>query len=125
MANSEAKHTSGPWKADAEPQRLDGRAGTYRRIVEAGCFPNILAHVCVSHPVNGELNEHGEANARLIAAAPELLEALNRIAKLIPVAADCRTGKNLVEYSDDEWGELCAVTPMVYAALSKATGEPQ
>lgn len=60
--------------------------------------------------------------ARKLAAAPDLLEALQRLAKLIPVAADCRTGRNVVEFSDDEWAELCGVTPVVHAAIAKATG---
>lgn len=62
----EAKHTPGPWKA----YRFSDKGGV-ARIAIVGAQPSslIVAKTCAAE---GE----DEANARLIAAAPELLEAL-------------------------------------------------
>lgn len=62
---SETKHTPGPWKY----QKQNGSPTTGKHMI-SGAKPGYLAEVrdCGSGDV--------EANARLIAAAPELLEAL-------------------------------------------------
>lgn len=66
----------------------------------------------VSHGVIGISHDEEFANARLIAAAPELLEALE----------DC------VAVMDRELAGLKAIQPELSsarAAIAKATGEPQ
>lgn len=68
----EAKFTKGPWDVFApkvDKERLEimhNEAG----VIEIGDEMNCIALVPAMHP-------EAEANARLIAAAPELLEALN------------------------------------------------
>jgi hypothetical protein len=87
-----AKHTPGPWKWDG---------GGYVD-APAGCIAGINA---TSSP------SVSEANARLIAAAPELLAA-------------CRV---LLEGIDDHWATTEAgINAIDYAriAISKATGVP-
>ena len=66
---SEAKHTPGPWHLDAQ-ESFDGRA-TYHfyRVFD----DNLNAICCEEY---GAHNDGGLANMRLIAAAPDLLAAL-------------------------------------------------
>ena len=67
--------TPGPWKADGYHVRQSGKHGT-----------RMIADVCYTGPHHTPPDEYpkscrlaDEANARLIAAAPEMLEALERI----------------------------------------------
>jgi hypothetical protein len=59
-----------PWIA-GDTHKIEGRAGTYRQILDqgGGFGSNIVAHVCVAHPANHELQKDGEANAALIVRA--------------------------------------------------------
>lgn len=86
-----SKHTPGPWRFSSHPHD-----GNYMRI-----------H-CGSDPREGDnLRGYcGEANARLIAAAPELLEALQAFAnEIVPINPH-----------DPLWVNA-------RAAIAKATGE--
>jgi len=71
------KHTPGPWEL-SEAQYKEG-FGTYRRVEQVEQFGDVVASVCIRHAVNHTLDACGDANARLIAAAPNLLEALEVI----------------------------------------------
>lgn len=62
--------------------------------------------------VRGETKKEAEANARLIAAAPDLLEALKRVEHYLQ---GDRTGRDFEE-SD--------VVGIVQAAIAKAEGKP-
>jgi hypothetical protein len=68
-------HTPGPWQ-------VRGRTNVF----PAGGTSRIIAN-CAGYSTNGpdweEVNEENEANARLIAAAPDLLAALRMVALLI------------------------------------------
>lgn len=64
---ADAKHTPGPWHVSGEDV---GRAQHYLHI-GAKSSPMVLASM-------NEIHTNTPANARLIAAAPELLEALQR-----------------------------------------------
>ena len=95
---SETKHTPGPWcLSDESPMIIEdeckvivGSASTYPN---SGYFPG---------------QKEAEANARLIAAAPELLEALEKALDDSACDGDqCGT----------EWHELAR------AAIAKAKGE--
>jgi len=66
------QHTPGPWAADGYHVRQDGLDGT-----------RMIADVCYTGPHHTPPDEYpkscrivDEANARLIAAAPDMLEAL-------------------------------------------------
>ena len=64
-----SKHTPGPWQVGARKKHrvcIDSPAGNWWD----------FARVVVS--VSGHYNAEGEANAQLIAAAPDLLEALSK-----------------------------------------------
>src|SRR2546425_701502 len=64
-------HTPGAWE-------LGGKTKHYRRIMS-----NSTSHPCIAEVRADDLDATGEANARLIAAAPELLEALQEAIDLI------------------------------------------
>lgn len=64
-----AEHTKGPWRVGVK------NAGTDERTVDAEHY-----HVCTCHHhCVGSIEKEMEANARLIAAAPDMLEALERL----------------------------------------------
>lgn len=99
---SEAKHTPGPWLRDRESGfDCDVRAANGRKIASV----NVQ-----NQPKSKEgwalRKKENEANARLIAAAPELLEALQEI-------ADCGA---------EAWGEDRPCVRIARDAIAKATG---
>ena len=102
-----AKHTPGPWQYDTDP------TGWEYRIVQADRAPYTPGYSDVAHfsvnTVRGEARDVQEANARLIASAPDLLEALDRIVNQF----DHEIGPEHVDeyYSDAR------------AAIAKARGE--
>lgn len=118
-----SKHTPGPWERlpsygggqDASWQAIgprDGRSGSYK--LDENDEPVLSPHYrqiasCrISHGTDGA---EGKANARLIAAAPELLEALEELVDLVKAT---REG----EYEIDSFTWQPA-----QAAIAKARGE--
>ena len=89
---SEAKHTPGPWLADG--------ASVYE---ERDDFSVICNFWSSSLP-------EWEANARLIAASPCLLEALERCL-------------NFIENTESEMGDTLECGEQARAAIAKAKGE--
>lgn len=82
-------HTPGPWKArevyDLPSEQVDGKAGhDYPGIIIHRDDDNIPSGVCCLFNITGQTR----ANARLIAAAPQLLEALKAIRTLYEAAAN-------------------------------------
>lgn len=97
-------HTPGPWLAQHDP-----RAG-YTDIMQDGLPGPLIASV----PDEGEPVQ--EANARLIAAAPELLEALERIRSAVGSTGDWPDA--------DQLGELLArIGDVADKALARARRE--
>lgn len=104
---SGAKHTPGQWFTHRE-----GRSTVY---VECRIGGGLIQEVAACGPTAAG-GEQQEANARLIAAAPDILEALQitrgNIASLGPAGA-------LTPYTSyQEW------LAMVDAVIAKATGQP-
>jgi hypothetical protein len=78
------EHTPGPWKI--RRTRKVGAAKPDRAIVyHEGDYAK---QVCVIHLVKATLNEN-EANAALIASAPELLEALQALSMAVTHKTRC------------------------------------
>lgn len=108
---SKQQHTPGPWFSDSEgniwrrdPKDLYQNGGGV-----AGEKPLATVHKGWNHP--GAVGYPLEANGRLIAAAPELLEAL----EMIVAEADsytARTGKPVYNWLDQ-----------ARSAIAKARGE--
>jgi hypothetical protein len=92
-----SKHTPGPWRVD----------GTQTLYIEAVVRPGWLQEVAAVGPTEADsgYGEQQKANARLIASAPDLLDALKRI-------IDADDSKELTQH-DIELGR---------AAIAKATG---
>ena len=108
MKTVEAKHTAGPWRAkvweypDAIPPRRE-------LIIENGKF--VVAHCAWDEGKDNPYTIHtseAEANARLIAAAPELLEALKDCVEKI----ENSVGWNAVDIFPED----------IYSLISKAEG---
>lgn len=106
-----SKHTPGPWVV------WDGNVKVYAGPVDENttcCISGYRCKIAECDDLYDEnmTEEEAEANARLIAAAPELLEALEWI-----VNPDYAIGSN-AEYKH-------AAVEVAKAAIAKATGEPQ
>jgi hypothetical protein len=107
------QHTPGPWQL-SEYTWKDG-LGTYRRVEQVEGFGDVVASVCIGHSANHTLDACADANARLIAAAPDLLFELKKCASLLKTAfgeTNDLTGKAVIAQ------RLESVT----ALIAKATG---
>jgi len=114
-------HTPGPWRVCERDacwaiQPETGKApGNHNEVVYVA-KPNPFDATAGSVTSQGRTPDECHANARLIAAAPELLEALDRLA-FAALARDATMGDpcNLIAARD----ELCAAARVV---IAKATG---
>ena len=104
------KHTPGPWEVDKETGEIIARESVLGIIYGADDFP------CCEE----DIDEECRANAYLIAAAPDLLEALEdcctRMERCRSILQDPRCGGN----PESNWGMLD--TQKARAAISKAEG---
>ena len=73
---SDTKHTPGPWAATAKICDVGGRDFQVVEIREAGDFRGGICHLQSAEHIGGIDAAETRANGALIAAAPELLEAL-------------------------------------------------
>ena len=99
------KGTPGPWRFDEQTTLSGGPVFYIAQDDNAKYTPN---YSDVSQTCSGELKHIQKANAQLIAAAPDLLEALQELVFLYEHDEGCR---ELTEYKRAK------------AAISKALGE--
>lgn len=128
MTMSEEKHTPGPWHLTKDHSVPEAGLFLSRRVADA--HGHIIAHPCGTHEAPGDLPF--EANAHLIAAAPELLEACKAAHAVAENAV-----RNLTEYDKDPGlgtrqeafmlrvlgDRLKALDRTVQAAIAKAEGK--
>jgi hypothetical protein len=114
-----SRHTPGPWDTTT-------RQGSWDWVVYQKADPNI--EICQMFHDGTDLNEMGEANARLIAAAPDLLEALIDCSEALALARDklgmCGEGdgKDRKADAEDTIGSLSAFIAG-RNAIAKAVGK--
>lgn len=104
------KHTPGPWRLKAGRNignTIEGYSGRRGFEGDDGYRTVALYQSCEPTGLRAEEVVNATANARLIAAAPEMLEALQEIV----AAAD-----------GDWWEQLDATLEKSRAAIAKATG---
>ena len=115
------KHTSRPWEHQRmrlTPKDKDRRCGFVVNGPDDGS-KELPIRVCdLRVPAGVDGYSTGEANARLIAAAPDLLAALEQLAKIGDdgVIERRETGK-------PTWSALDTVKAISRAAIAKATGQ--
>ena len=112
-----SKHTPAEWSVI--PQG-DGSLLVARRF-ETGKQMNPLGLRLIAHVLTrGNSIEQDKANARLIAAAPDLLEALQAVLKAVRRTASTPT---TVAEAERQLDEIRAARELADAAIAKATGE--
>jgi hypothetical protein len=104
-----AAHTSGPWEVDVDSPDSAGVIAPYQ-------IPNESNRVVAAHGIEGP---HFKANAALIAAGPELLEALKDAEDSLNYAQECWIAKDGTPNFVLEWRRR-----NVSAAIAKAQGMP-
>lgn len=110
-----SKHTTGPWVAEAwdVPEIMDFAVSETGLLTDYEIYPvkskddHRMPIATVQHPFNGKRTE---ANARLIAAAPELLAALKSL------LSDC-------EKLGFEGRNTASIKESARAAIAKAGGK--
>lgn len=102
------KHTPGPWVSGPDIEDLLSFAERIRQVIQSASPQfGMQPHVATVAGLN-QSNEEIEANARLIAAAPELLQALRETLSCI----DSHTGDPVVG----------PIIELARTAIQKATG---
>lgn len=102
------KHTPGPWTVGTNKSPSNVTAGKY----DIQQWPTDAG---LSRPVSSEENETEVANAHLIAAAPEMLEALEGIAAKM---------EWITEPKLRNWKDVCTrMAAEAAVAIAKAKGE--
>lgn len=107
MKSTAGQHSTGPWRVDVEDARV-----SVHSVEDEGY---------VADCTDGHYNDDGdwimaataEPNARLIAAAPELLAALREAESFI--------GGALPRYAQDGDEAVARTLPIIRAAIAKAT----
>lgn len=110
---SKQNHTPGPWEV---MYATSPKGECTLAVWSSNVFEGYVGSpVCKVSPQENE-NATDRANAHLIAAAPELLEALQKIVSLMPEPDD-------VDY--DPGQIIMDVERIAYAAIAKATGKKE
>lgn len=112
---AEVKHTPGEWRLDtvplvAAPGGAAGRAYGVSAVNALGLRTPVVVWRGIARPASDE----GQANARLIAAAPDLFEALEAI---LNTSGARKSGYDSLEYSK--------AVALAENALSKATAQQE
>lgn len=121
---SEAKHTPGPWTVGGDPDMdYDPLQLGFYKIFAVDGIGEANAHEDFIAKANVNFRSH-EANARLIAAAPELLEALRMWMDIHekPAGFAGKYGKALDAAIHAQQVKVDAAAAAARAAIAKATG---
>lgn len=105
-----ATHTRGPWEYHARLSASENHKGYNVWLTQPDGHGLFVAEVS---PIDAD-GVTGEHNARLIAAAPELLEALDALASACNANHDGH---------DDSFCSVCTATVKAEQVIAKARGE--
>ena len=121
---SASKHTPGPWRLEADPAHFDSLT-----TVTGGQRMNAQPHAWPAYPLTAQVGgmaalHEMQSNARLIAAAPELLEALKLWLDIHdkPAGFIGKFGKSLTEAIAAQEVKVNAAAAAARAAIAKAGG---
>lgn len=123
-----AKHTPGPWNIGSSDLPVS-RMSIHCKGHKDSCHSTVA--LMVSRGVIGISHDEEFANARLIAAAPDLLAIADQAANgtLLDDASnhDDDSLRTIAFRISDQWAKraLLAHADRIDAAIAKATGEPQ
>lgn len=102
--SDEQKHTPGPWEVDGEDSfsgvRHDGHPVTQWPMYRI-CSHNQLLSYALGDKTGLGSQEESNANARLIAAAPELLEACEQVKSTMEINGHAERNPHLYEIVSD------------------------
>lgn len=116
----DAKHTPGPWNLEShvDHQTLDFAVSDTGRLTDYSVYPpkGRMPIASIQHAFNGKRTA---ANARLIAAAPDLLDALK---ELLSWCDGRRFGIDALSKTCNEF-VLNRDFEAAYSAIAKATGK--
>lgn len=113
-----SEHTKGPWKAYPAEHLAKGSEDPNLFFTIGPRQFHTVAEIRPGNPDDG-LPDQTPANARLIAAAPDLLEALEGLLPLAIAIREVELGPLCGD--DPEWPAIAAAK----SAITKAKGEPQ
>jgi len=119
------KHTKGPWEALYVTNALDGKlADDYDVDIYGNDQPNDAGLLVAKLPVKDQndiviCKDEVKANAQLIAAAPDLLESLNKVMTLIESIAWTHECKN----NPIDNKKALKIASAAYKAINKANGK--
>jgi len=114
------QHTPGPWKVHIQATEVQGMptfVATVRPEYLPGIFRGEICYFQSSEIINGILSDECEANARAVAALPDLLAALTRLLAVSRAGLDQSATHNGLTN--------CDAIAHARAALAKATGGAQ
>lgn len=109
---SESKHTPGPWKWHWRPEDKDAPGSVFAEPYEGHAY-------AVAMMPRYQTKEQWEADARLISAAPDLLDALTELNKYIDFSVPCGDG----DFNVSDVSGLNAAFQLACAAIEKAEGK--
>lgn len=115
------KHTPGPWKYVFLREDSIISIQEVRPLTEEEMDRGDDPSICGIHGVSG-ISDLDKANARLIAAAPELLEALKRVACACDTAS-CVLSHGKSDYDKEEAQRFRNDYKLCIDAISKAEGQ--
>lgn len=105
---NKTQHSPGPWEIAEDGQYFGDSSATYRALYVIQTNQRVIARTTLP------ADEKEQANARLIAAAPELLAALHGIMRHLK--ENCIWRESRADYGSD-------LLDAARAAIAKATGE--
>lgn len=119
---SAPKHTPGPWSVFDDDCEDYGDDGLARMIVSGEGDPNKNEDgLSIAFVIGGMPRDMEDANARLLAAAPDLLEALRPLAECEVIETDA----GLLDSDSARYFITMGEIRAARAAIAKATGTDQ